>query len=128
MAAKHKAKVSARKAPPSRIVTAGRGTASGPARCPECGQPVGTPHLSRCGLAPPRRSARGARIHLDRPSIRVSDQSQGFDGLLVRLYELEDGLSPVGHYSKVFAEARAICEVFLPPFRVQSLRREYDEE
>jgi hypothetical protein len=75
-----------------------------------------------------RKTARLARVHYEHPQLKVSDQSQGFDRLLVHLYELEDELSPVGHCSAAFAEARAICELFLPPFRVQALRRKYGEE
>lgn len=73
------------------------------------------------------RPLRITRIHFDHPHVKVCDQSAGFQQVLVRLYELEGELSPVGSCDKMFAEARAICEVFLSPTYTTALRRKYNE-
>lgn len=73
------------------------------------------------------------RVHFDHPSVKVNSQSEGFDRLLALLYQLEDGPVPGDRKasrawvrSRTFAEARAVCELFLPPFRASQLRRLHD--
>lgn len=70
----------------------------------------------------------GRRTHFDHPPAGTGgDQTVGFGQVLIRLYVLEDSASPVGgaDLSTVFAEARAICERFLPPSYVQIQRKKY---
>ena len=70
----------------------------------------------------------GRRAHLLHPPAGTAgDQSEGFHAVLVRLYQIEDASCPVGgnNIGQLFAEARAVCERFLPPSLADILRKRY---
>jgi hypothetical protein len=72
------------------------------------------------------KAQRVTRLYRDHPPKGTAhDQTDGFTSILCRLYEIEDAVSPVGPAGVTFAEARAICERFLPPQLVRTLRERY---
>ena len=69
-----------------------------------------------------------ARRHLDSPPWgTATDQTTGFHEILIRLYRIEEKAMSVGgaDIAAPFAEARAICERFLPTPLVKSLRNKH---
>lgn len=73
-------------------------------------------------------AALGTRRHLDSPPRGTAvDQTRGFHEVLMRLYRIEDQAAPVGgaDIGVLFAEARAICERFLPVPLSTTLRNKH---
>lgn len=77
----------------------------------------------------PKGGGLGQRLHLDRyPDSMPMDMARSIQEIYERLYALEDKTVTVGGAHSVpkdFAEARALCERFLSPALVSTIRARY---